>query len=476
MESHRMIDEASLCDGSAGAPVALPGGRTRQAIDEAFIARVAQPALHYASYPAVQWFRSDIGDGDFAAAVARRRQNENWQAPLALQVHIPPQATMRQDSAHGSTITPLLGKELLYLSCLGQEIAQQGQLFDHMNQVNQLQFSGVSPALLGEHHLETLMLCLRRHFSLAADADGEYTVDIDHVAVAPAYMHRLRHLGFNHLRLAGQELDSLLQQSGPRAQPERETLAIIAAARAAGFRTISFDLIVGLPQQSLASMSATLELVMAADPDRVMLHDHAAGDQAASRQKAAMLALAASCLTEAGYEHIGMDLFAKSADPLTLAQKDGLLRRNILGYACHAPTDLLAFGVGAISAIGSGYFQNTLSLDRYFAMLDERRLPLSCGAMLVRDDLLRRDLMERLMCNFALSIRAFEHSWSIVFEHYFAAELKKLQPLQAEGLLQLSAERIAVTGHGRLVVNHICMVFDRYLAADPARLYEGKPA
>jgi oxygen-independent coproporphyrinogen-3 oxidase len=465
MESHRMIDAASLCDGSACAAVSGQGDRAAQPIDEAVIARMVQPAPRYATYPAAPWFRSDIGFGDFAAAVAQRRQSESWQAALALQVHIP-----------GNALAPLLGKELLYLSCLELEIAQQGQLFADMNRVDQLQFSGVSPALLDEHHLDTLMRSVRQYFSLAADADGEYTVDIDHVAIAPAYMHRLRHLGFNHLRLAGQDLATTRQPTGLRAQPERETLAIIAAARAAGFRTISFDLTVGLPQQNLATMSATLELVMAAGPDRVMLHDHASGDQAASGQKPAIQAFAASVLTAAGYVHVGMDQFARSTDALAVAQKDGRLRRNILGYTCHAPSDLLAFGVGAVSAIGAGYFRNTQSLDAYLGMLAEHRLPLSGGAMLVRDDLLRRDLMERLMCNFALSIRAFEHSWSIVFGHYFAAELKKLQPLQEEGLLQIGPERIAVTGHGRLLVNHICMVFDRYLAADPSRLSEGEPA
>ncbi len=480
MESHRMIDDASLCDGSAAAPGSGPAGPTQECLDEALIACISAPAPHYATYPAAQWFRPEVGGVDYAAAVARRRQSEDWQAPLALQIHIPRQTTMRIEAAHSLGSTPLLGKELMYLSCLEREIALHGQLFEGMSQVKQLQFRGVSPDLLDDHLLDTLLHCVRTHFSLAPDAVGDYMVDIDHAPIAPPRMHRLRHLGFNHFRLGVQDLDPLLQRSELSMQPERATLAIIAAARAAGFRTISIDLMLGLPHQNLTTLGASLELIIAADPDRVMLHDYvdvapignhqdliADGDMPACALKGAMLALAASSLAQAGYVHVGMDQFAKAADALAVAHNNGSLRRNLLGYTSDSPPDLVAFGVAAISVIGSAYFQNKQTLDGYLALLDEDRLQIARGMVLSHDDLLRRDLIERLMCNFALSIRAFEHSWSIVFAHYFAAEIEQLQALQARGLVQLSIDRIAVTGPGRLVVNHVCMVFDRYLAAGP---------
>lgn len=168
-------------------------------------------------------------------------------------------------------------------------------------------------------------------------------------------------------------------------------------------------------------------------------------------------------LTEAGYVYIGMDHFAKPADNLAVAQQQGRLHRNFQGYSTHADCDLVAVGVSAISAAGVTYSQNEKALDAYYERIDQGKLPVVRGAELSMDNLLRRTIIQMLMCNFELSISSLELAYPITFATYFASELERLRPLQEDGLLSVEEEWISVSLKGRLLIRNICMVFDRYL-------------
>jgi len=248
------------------------------------------------------------------------------------------------------------------------------------------------------------------------------------------------------------------------------------AARDAGFRSISIDLIYGLPKQTVMSMSQTLAKVIAANPDRVAIYNYAhlphlfkpqrrinEDDLPDADAKLSMLFLCIRRLTEAGYVYIGMDHFAKPGDELAVAQSQGRLHRNFQGYSTHAESDLIACGVSAISAVGATYSQNAKTLDEYYDRIDRNELPIRRGHRLNMDDLVRRAVIQMLMCNFELSITAIETAYPIIFNSYFAAELNKLRVMQADGLLVMDGEWISVTLKGRLLIRNICMVFDRYL-------------
>jgi oxygen-independent coproporphyrinogen-3 oxidase len=443
--------------------------------DAGIISKMSQSGPRYTSYPTADRFSADFGYGNFLEALAALRLR-GGRRPLSLYIHIPFCDTVCYYCACNKIVTKDRAKAATYLSYLKQEITMQGKLFAGMNQIEQLHFGGGTPTYLSDRQMEDLMAHLRHHFEFAPDDAGEYSIEIDPRTVSRERVQSLRAQGFNRISLGVQDFDAEVKKAVNRIQPEAETVAIIAAAREAGFRSVSIDLIYGLPKQSLASMEQTLAKVVRADPDRIALYHYAHlphlfkpqrrildADMPDSATKLAMLGLCIARLTAAGYVYIGMDHFAKPGDDLAVAQRQGRLHRNFQGYSTRAEADLIACGVSAISSVGAVYSQNEKTLDAYYEKLDEGRLPIARGIKLDTDDLLRRIIIQMLMCNFELSIASVEQGYPIVFKTYFAAELARLAALEADGLLTLDAEWLTVTPKGRLLIRNICMVFDRYL-------------
>ena len=251
---------------------------------------------------------------------------------------------------------------------------------------------------------------------------------------------------------------------------------MLEEARAAGFRSVNFDLIYGLPRQTLDSFSRTLETTLAMQPDRIALYNYAhlptlfkpqrriaAAELPSPEVKLQLMTLAIGALTRAGYVYIGMDHFARPDDELAQAQRQGRLHRNFQGYSTRKDADLIGLGVSAIGRVGPTYYQNAKSLDEYYARLDDGLLPVARGLELTADDLVRRAVIQALMCHFRVSIESIELAHLVDFEKYFAVELEQLRRLADEGLVEVGDEWIAITPRGRLLVRAICMVFDRYL-------------
>ena len=365
---------------------------------------------------------------------------------------------------------------MTYLGYLKREIELQGHLFAGFNHIEQLHFGGGTPTYLSDSQMDDLMQHLRRWFEFAADETGEYSIEVDPRTVSPERVHRLRAQGFNRISLGVQDFDPDVQKAVNRIQPEDKTLEVIAAARAAQFRSVSIDLIYGLPKQTITTMAQTLEKVVAANPDRIAVYHYAhlphlfkpqrrinEAELPTAEVKLDMLALCIRRLNQAGYVYIGMDHFAKPTDDLAIAQQQGRLHRNFQGYSTQSDVDLVSFGVSAIGAVGTSYSQNVKTLDAYYDHLDKGELPIARGIKLTMDDVLRRFIIQMLMCNFELSISSLEQAYPITFSTYFAAELEKLHEMVELGLLKLDSEWISVTLKGRLLIRNICMVFDRHL-------------
>jgi oxygen-independent coproporphyrinogen-3 oxidase len=450
--------------------------------DAALIARLGKSGPRYTSYPTADRFGEGFGERDYLDAVAIVRERARARA-LSLYLHIPFCDTVCYYCACNKIVTKQRDKAAVYLDYLRREIAMQGRLFAGDGRlVEQLHLGGGTPTYLDDAQMGDLLDHLRRHFRFADDEVGEYAIEIDPRTVSPERVHSLRRQGFNRISLGVQDFDADVQKAVNRIQPEGETRAIIAAARAAGFRSVSIDLIYGLPKQTPATMAATLDKVVAADPDRIAVYHYAhmpslfkpqrrilEADMPDSDTKLRMLQLCIERLTAAGYVYIGMDHFAKPGDDLAQAQRQGRLHRNFQGYSTHADSDLVACGVSAIGAVGTSYSQNAKTLDGYYAALDRGELPVARGARLSMDDLLRRTVIHTLMCQFELSIPAVEQAFPVAFRRYFARELAALAGLERDGLVSVGEDWISVTMKGRLLIRNVCMVFDRYLAGDKAR-------
>jgi oxygen-independent coproporphyrinogen-3 oxidase len=443
--------------------------------DADIINKLSMSGPRYTSYPTADRFTPDFGYGGFLEALAGQTLR-GGRRPLSVYIHVPFCDKLCYYCACNKIITKDRSKAVTYLGYLKQEIEMQGKLFAGMNRVEQLHFGGGTPTYFSDKQMDELMLHLRRHFEFAPDAEGEYSIEIDPRTVDPQRIRTLRAQGFNRVSLGVQDFDPDVQKAVNRIQPYEETIGVMNAARDAGFRSISVDLIYGLPKQTMDTMRETLAKVITANPDRIALYNYAHmphlfkpqrriadEDLPAPSVKLDMLKLCIDTLTEAGYVYIGMDHFAKPEDDLAVAQRQGRLHRNFQGYSTHAEMDLVACGVSAISGVNGTYSQNEKGLDEYYAKLDAGKLPIARGYKLDNDDLLRRLIIQCLMCNFELSITSVEQGMAVPFRDYFATELKELQEFVADGLVTFEDDWITVTPKGRLLIRNICMVFDRHL-------------
>lgn len=286
----------------------------------------------------------------------------------------------------------------------------------------------------------------------------------------------LRELGFNRMSLGVQDFDPRVQKAVNRIQTEAQTFTVLNQAKAEGFKSVSVDLIYGLPLQSLEGFAQTVDKVIAAGPDRLSVFNYAhlpemftpqrrilEADLPSASEKLDILQMTNERLTQAGYVYIGMDHFAKPDDELAVAQREGSLYRNFQGYSTHAECDLVAMGVTSIGRVGNTYSQNVKTLDEYAALLDAGKLPVYRGVELNDDDILRREVITKLNCQFELDMAVIAKQFNIDFADYFAQEMAEIRQIERDGLLTIDDDRIRVLPVGRLLIRNVCMVFDRYL-------------
>jgi oxygen-independent coproporphyrinogen-3 oxidase len=454
-------------------PKLTPAADLPLEIDLDLIRRMDRNGPRYTSYPTADRFIDAFGPETYRSWVGRRNIG-GIRRTLSIYVHLPFCSTICFYCACNKVVTRDRNKGRKYLDTLFREIELQAPLFGDDRRVEQMHWGGGTPTFYDMPQLASLRAQLQRHFDLAPE--GEYSIEIDPRSVDAEGMHALRHMGFNRVSLGVQDFDVDVQRAVNRIQSEAQTLEVMDAARAAGFSSINVDLIYGLPKQNILGFNRTLGRVIAAAPDRIAVYNYAhlpsrfkpqrriaEADLPSPEVKLKLLGLAAQRLTQAGYVYIGMDHFAKPADALALAQRNGHLHRNFQGYSTHADCDLLGLGVSAIGAIGPTYSQNHRELDSYYDAIERGVLPVARGIELSADDLLRRAVIQALACQFRLSKKSVEIAYLIDFDRYFAGELADLHDMLDDGLVQLDAEWINVTARGRMLIRNICMVFDKYL-------------
>ena len=439
------------------------------------IKRYDQTGPRYTSYPTAAQFHTGILERDYRKWACHSNEDP-IPRPLSLYCHIPFCDTVCYYCACTKVVTKNHQRADEYLEYLCREIALQGLLFDTDRIVEQLHWGGGTPTFLDNDQIRKLMDCIARHFPLLSDDSGEYSIEIDPRSVDADKLQVLRESGFNRISLGVQDVNDKVQKAVNRKQSRELTQKITEQARELGFKSINMDLMYGLPLQTVASFEQTLDAVIEMNPDRIAAYNYAhlperfkpqrridEADLPSADEKLALLQHTIEHLTGAGYVYIGMDHFAKPDDELTIAQKNGSLQRNFQGYSTHVDCDLVSMGMSAIGHVCDNYSQNVRKLDEYYELLDAGKLPLERGIELEPDDLLRRDVITRLMCNFVLDIKALESKWHFDFYSHFIRELEDLQTMQADGLLLLEDDILRVLPAGRLLVRNICMVFDRYL-------------
>ena len=434
-----------------------------------------RPGPRYTSYPTAPQFSDAFGE-QALRDVALASNGDPIPRRLSLYVHVPFCNSPCFYCGCNRIITRDTARGDAYLVRLYREIAMAATLFDRDREEIQLHFGGGTPNFLSPAQLNEVVDTLRSHFRFSDSDERDISIELDPRFVNAADIGQLARAGFNRASFGVQDFDPDVQVAVNRIQSVEETRTVVDACRSNGFKSVNVDLIYGLPKQNIAGFARTLDIIADMRPDRVAVYGYAHMPRMFKAQKQIveddlpdaetrlnLLQLAIERLTAAGYLYIGMDHFALPEDELALAQSRGSLHRNFMGYTTHADSDLVGLGVSAISHIGDSFSQNPRDLVSWQAALDDGHLPVFRGMRLNEDDQLRADLIQQLMCQGEIPMRALERRHGIDFGVYFADSMAKLQPLVDDGLARIEKDRITVTSRGRLLLRNIAMCFDRYL-------------
>ncbi len=306
---------------------------------------------------------------------------------------------------------------------------------------------------------------------------AELAIEIDPRHLTAEKAAALAAAGINRASLGVQDVNPHVQQAINRVQPFAQTAEAAGALRAAGIAALNFDLMYGLPQQSLEDVGRTAALAAELRPDRISVFGYAhvpwmkkhqqmidTAELPGAEARLAQAAAVERVLLGQGYRTVGMDHFALPEDPLFRRAAEGRLRRNFQGYTTDQAEVLLGLGVSAIGTLPQGYAQNDKDLVGYAKALEAGQLPVVRGVALTSADRLRRDVIQAVMCDFTVDLRKqAEAHGRPGFD--FSGDLARLEPLAAEGLVTLEGNRVTVTAEGRRAVRLIASCFDAYLGA-----------
>ncbi len=423
-------------------------------------------------------FREDFGQDQFDNWLHTSDDRKN--APLSVYVHLP----FCQDICYYCGCNKIVTREKNaardYLRRLQVEIQLQSQLVGSSRPVTQMHWGGGTPNYLDNAEITELMHMLASHFHLLDKGYREYSIEVDPRTIDNDTIALLKGLGFNRISLGIQDFDPLVQKAINRIQPYQQIVPLVECIRDNDFRSLSFDLIYGLPHQDRHTIEESLRKVITLRPDRIACYNYAHLPERFSSQRAIdrlslpqpqekllLQRIISHRLQEAGYLHIGLDHYVLPHDELAVAQREGRLQRNFQGYSLDMAEDLLGLGVSAISQLGNFYVQNERDLSSYYARIDQGLPATVRGCKVNEDDKLRRFIIMSLICELSLDIAECNLRFGIDFYAKFHREIQTMRAMEADGLLQVNAEEIRVNERGRAFLRNICMLFDAYLENSP---------
>ena len=444
-------------------------------VDVGLLKKYDRPGPRYTSYPTAPLFNPSFTAGDFKRAIVDTN-TPGSQSDLSLYFHFPFCDTLCYFCGCTMMVTRDRGRIEEYIRYLKKEIDLVAPLIAPSRRVTQLHWGGGTPTHLTPVQLADVADYVKRSFR--CDPDAEMSVEIDPRELTRDHLVALRQAGFNRLSMGIQDVNPKVQQAVNRIQPDELIATVHSWATSLQYESINFDLIYGLPFQTLTSFRKTIRDVVRYSPDRIAVFNYAhvpwmkphqkvihPEDLPSPDEKLQILKMTIEELTAQGYVYIGMDHFAKPGDELTRAQREKSLYRNFQGYSTKSGADLYGFGMSSISHFGGVYAQNFKTLQQYYAALDGGTLATHVGYRMTDDDRLRKHVIMRLMCDLALKTRDVEREFGIRFDDYFAAALNQLQPLVDDGLVDVTPDGITIMGTGRLLLRNIAMCFDAYLPA-----------
>jgi oxygen-independent coproporphyrinogen III oxidase len=442
-------------------------------IDLDLIKKYDKPGPRYTSYPTAPHFSEAFSHKDFLNEIIRTNR-ESDMSDLSLYFHIPFCDTLCYFCGCNMIVTHNRDRIRRYLNYLKKEIDQVSSLVSSERKAVQLHWGGGTPTHLNPEEISDLISYINHRFELKPDA--EVSCEIDPRELTKDHLFALKAGGFNRISMGVQDFNEKVQKAVNRIQPEEVTRRVVAWVQELGFESLNIDLIYGLPFQTANDFEKTIGTIIDISPDRIALFNFAhvpwmkkhmklirLEDLPAPEEKLRILKMSIEKLTAAGYAFIGMDHFAKPNDELAVALKEKKLYRNFQGYSTHSGSDLYAMGITSISQFGRIYAQNAKIEKDYFSALDKGLLPTIKGCVLDADDLLRREVITRLMCDFELNFSNIEKKFDIDFKSYFKWGIGNLKEMLDDQLIWIENNTLHVTEMGRLLIRNIAINFDGYI-------------
>lgn len=427
----------------------------------------------YTSYPAtVQFQKADKQDIlQLHNYLVERNSEPN---PISLYFHIPFCFSLCWYCGCTKIITKDTDRGDAYLEYLEKEMDQIKGLIHPDSEVVQIHFGGGTPTFLKPEQLMRLGKSISSRFNQTSAT--EFSVEIDPRRCTREHVLALGEIGCNRASLGVQDTNRKVQEAIHRIQPLELTQQVTGWLRANDISSINYDLIYGLPKQSLQTFQRTMDDVLTLAPDRLAVYSYAhvpsimpsqkllnEKDFPSTNEKMKMLQSSIAHLTRNGYCFIGMDHFSRQDEELAIAEREGTLQRNFQGYSTLAGADLFAFGMSGISNTGSWYWQNSKEIADYYNRLEEGKSPISKLLKLNTDDLLRKDVIMSVMCRMKIDFAEISEKWKINFSHYFRDELIRMDGFEQDDLIIRTPNGITITENGRLFLRNIAMNFDYYL-------------
>lgn len=452
-------------------------------IPQELVERYATRGPRYTSYPPASSFVDQVDAEEVMRIWLESREGGE---ALSLYFHVP--FCRKRCLYCGCHTTSGWDGALLegYLDALLAEVAMAARILGEGTGVEQLALGGGTPNTLSSDMLGALLGEVRKHFAVAEGS--ELSIELDPRALEPGHVDFLVETGFNRFSLGVQDLDPRVQKIIGRVQPEEKIRSIVDRIRAHGIEAVNFDLIYGLPGQTLDSFRETVDRVIAIGPSRIAVFGYAHVPWVHPHQKALegaglpdtdlraeLVKMSTDRLIEAGYIHIGLDHFAAASDELVRALESRRLHRNFMGYTTRKGLRLAAMGSSAISGVANSYVQDDKDIQGYMNTIRSgSRLPWRRGIVLSRDDVIRRDLIMDLFCNLYVDLGELGERHGIDPASYFEKEMEAAAAMAADGLLVMDGRSIELTPVGRHFVRNLCMVFDRYLDRDAKKPVHSK--
>jgi oxygen-independent coproporphyrinogen-3 oxidase len=432
-----------------------------------------RPGPRYTSYPTAPQFNEEFNSGKLLDEIVKTNYGDNL-SDLSLYFHLPYCDTLCYFCGCNMIITRNRDRVKEYVNYVKKEIDLLRSYINVERKVTQLHWGGGTPTHLNPDEINDLASYIKTSFPFIDDSENG--CEIDPRGLTREHLEALRNNGFNRISMGVQDFNDKVQKATNRVQSEEITRQTVQWVRELGFQSINLDLIYGLPFQSVKTFEETVDKIIDISPDRIAVFNYAhvpwmkkhmslihPEDLPLAEEKLEILKMTIEKLTGAGYDFLGMDHFGKPDDELSIALREKKLHRNFQGYSTRAGADLYAFGMTAISQLQRVYAQNVKTEKEYYTALDNGEIPTAKGYLLNDDDILRRHVIMKIMCDFELNMKDVEQKFSIDFKTYFKNGLENLKEMIDDELISINGDLITISDMGRLLIRNIAINFDGYI-------------